>query len=184
MFTGIIEEIGTITRITRGKEHRITVESGLTNRVGDSIAVQGVCLTVTDIAKNGFTVDAMWQTQRITAINDWRKGTRVNLERALKIGDRLGGHIMLGHVDEMAKCIRRHANSLRFQVQNHNARYLIPKGSIGIDGVSLTISEVSQNIFTVHIIPFTSTHTTLGSIRAASFVNIEYDYLVKFMGPR
>jgi riboflavin synthase len=184
MFTGIIEEIGTITRITRGRVHRITIESDLVNRIGDSIAIQGVCLTVTDVTKHGFTVDAMRQTQRITTIDDWHRGSRVNLERAMKIGDRLGGHIMLGHVDDLAKCIRRRANTLRFQVQSKGARYLIPKGSIGIDGVSLTIGEASQNTFTVNLIPFTSKHTTLGTVRAASFVNIEYDYLVKFMQMR
>jgi len=184
MFTGIIEEIGTIARITRGSVQRITIDSSLTNRVGDSIAIQGICLTVTDITKHGFTVDAMRQTQRITTIDDWHKGTCVNLERALMIGDRLGGHIMLGHVDELAKCIRHHANTLKFQIQSGNKRYLISKGSIGINGVSLTISEVAHNTFTVNLIPFTSQHTTLGTIKAATFANIEYDYLVKFMGSR
>ena len=181
MFTGIIEDIGTITRITRGKIHKITIDSELTNHVGDSIAVQGICLTITDIIRHGFTVDAIKQTQRITTIDDWQKGARVNLERALKISDRLGGHIMLGHVDELAKCIRRYGNTLKFQVRSTNARYLISKGSIGIDGVSLTISEVSQNTFTVNIIPFTLQHTTLNAIKINSFVNIEYDYLMKFL---
>lgn len=184
MFTGIIEDVGTITRITRGKIQKITIDSGLTNRIGDSIAIQGICLTVTDVIKNGFTVDAIKQTQHITTINDWHKGTRVNLERALKIGDRLGGHIMLGHVDELAKCIRCYANTLKFQVKSTHARYLAPKGSIGIDGVSLTISEVSQNTFAVNTIPFTLQHTTLNAVRIHSYVNIEYDYLVKFLQTR
>jgi len=184
MFTGIIEEIGTITRITRGKVQKITITSSLTNCIGDSISVQGICLTVTDVAKHGFTVDAMRQTQRVTTIDDWHKGTQVNLERALKIGDRLGGHIMLGHVDELAKCIRRYANTIKFQTGSRYARYLVPKGSVGIDGVSLTISEVVQNTFTVNLIPFTAQHTTLGKIRTNSFVNIEYDYLAKFLSSR
>jgi riboflavin synthase len=184
MFTGTIEEVGTITKITKGMVRNITVASTLTNRVGDSIAIQGICLTVTDVTARSFSVQAMQQTKRITTLNDWRKGSKVNLERALKLGERLGGHIMMGHVDEVAKCIRQSSNALHFQISIPNAQYLVPRGSIGIDGVSLTISDISRNIFAVNLIPFTTAHTTLGAVRVNSFVNVEFDYITKIMRQR
>jgi riboflavin synthase len=184
MFTGIIEEIGTIKQLTRGTVQKITIASNLKNAKGDSVAIQGICLTVTNVTAHGFSVEAVRQTERITTLNDWHKGKKVNCERALKLGDRLGGHIMLGHIDEVAKCIRRAGATFHFQVSTAGAKYLVPKGSIGIDGVSLTISEVMQTIFTVNIIPFTADHTTLGAVRSNSFVNVEFDYLAKFMRPQ
>lgn len=184
MFTGIIEELGTIKQITRGSIHRITIATDLNNKIGDSVAIQGICLTVTKISTGTFLVETMPQTKNATTLNTWRKGMKVNLERALKLGDRLGGHIMLGHVDEVAKCIRHTGNTFHFQVSSAGARYLVPRGSIGIDGVSLTIAEVKQNVFSVNIIPFTKQQTTLEALRINTFTNIEFDYLVKFMHPR
>ena len=179
MFTGIIEEKARIQKITQGAVWRIAVTSHLITKKGDSIAIQGVCLTVTDTDKKGFTVEAMRQTKRVTTVPDWRAGDYVNCERALKMGDRIGGHILLGHVDEVGKMIRKQANAFFFQISRQNARYLIDKGSIGINGASLTISTVSRNIFSVSLIPYTLETTTFGNLRTGAFVNIEYDYLVK-----
>lgn len=181
MFTGIIEDMGKISRISKGTVQRIHIESDLKIKKGNSIAIQGTCLTVTDIDKKGFFVEAMRQTKGITTLSGWRVGYCVNLERALKIDERLGGHILLGHVDERGKLIRIRGNDYYFQVSHHGARYLIPKGSIGIDGISLTIGTISKNIFSVSIIPYTLKNTTLGVLKIGSFVNIEYDYLVKIL---
>jgi riboflavin synthase len=179
MFTGIIEEKGRINKIIKGKVYKIHIESGLKNKPGDSIAIQGTCLTVTDVDKKGFTVEAMRQTKMITTLSEWQMGSYVNLEQALKLGDRLGGHILLGHVDEVGKLIRIKGNEYYFQVGTQNVKYLIPKGSIGIDGVSLTISSVSKNVFSVNLIPFTLKNTTLGALKPGSFANLEFDYLAK-----
>lgn len=181
MFTGIIEEKGRISSITRSKVQKITIASGLEVKKGDSIAVQGVCLTVTGIDKNGFAVDVMRQTRGVTTLPGWRAGEEVNLERALRITDRLGGHIMLGHVDEVGKLLRIKANEYFFQIKPDNMKYIIPKGSIGIDGTSLTIASIADRSFSVSLIPFTLNNTTLGRLRTGAAVNIEYDYLAKLV---
>ncbi len=184
MFTGIIEEKAKIRTISKGAVQRIVVASHLETKEGDSIALQGVCLTVTETLKDGFVIEAMRQTKRITTIPDWHAGRYVNCERALKLGDRIGGHILLGHIDEVGKMIRRQQNAYFFQISTQNAHYLIDKGSIGIDGVSLTISSISRNVFSVSLIPHTLETTTLGGLKPGSFVNIEYDYLVKILSVR
>lgn len=184
MFTGIIEEKAKIRTISKGAVQRIAVASNLETKEGDSVSLQGVCLTVTDANDKGFAVEAMRQTKRITTIPDWHTGSYVNCERALKMGDRIGGHILLGHIDELGKMIRKQQNEYFFQISTQNAHYLIDKGSIGIDGVSLTISNISRNIFSVSLIPHTLETTTFGSLKSGSFVNIEYDYLVKILSVR
>ena len=181
MFTGIVEEKGTITKIVRSKVQVISIASQLEVKKGDSIGIQGICLTITNIDKNGFSVQAMRQTKRVTTLPDWKTGDEVNLERSLMLNSRLGGHIVLGHVDEIAKCIRINSNEYTFQVGPQNTCYLVPKGSICIDGVSLTISMSSKSIFAINLIPYTLEHTTLGRIKPGSFVNIEYDYLAKLV---
>jgi riboflavin synthase len=181
MFTGIIEEKGKIISISGAKIQKITIRSDLEVQKGDSIAIQGICLTVTEMAKNGFTVDVMRQTRGVTTLNQWRVGDHVNLERALRIGDRLGGHIMLGHVDEAGKLVRTKSNEYFFRMNAANAPYVVPKGSIGIDGVSLTIASIASNVFSVSLIPYTLNNTTLGLLRTGTHVNIEYDYLVKLL---
>ena len=184
MFTGIIEEKGRISKIIPGKAHSIHIQSNLENRQGDSIAIQGICLTVTNVGEKEFVVEAMRQTERITTLSDWRVGDYVNLERALKIGDRIGGHILLGHVDELSTCIRIKTNEYFFRIAPKNRKYLIPKGSIAIDGVSLTVASISKHIFSVSLIPYTLKMTTLGNLKTGSFVNIEYDYLAKILTDR
>jgi riboflavin synthase len=133
------------------------------------------------VRKRGFMAQAMVQTRDITTLSCWRTGDSVNLERALSTNGRIGGHIMLGHVDETGRLIRISGNVYHFQIHPNNTAYLISKGSIGIDGVSLTISSKSQNIFAVSLIPYTLKTTTLGDLRLRSPVNIEYDYLVKIL---
>jgi riboflavin synthase len=132
---------------------------------GDSIAIQGACLTITDVNKTGFFVEVMKQTRGITTVSQWKVGEYVNLERALKMGERLGGHILLGHVDELGKFIRIRENEYYFHINTQNAKYLIPKGSIGVNGVSLTLATISKNIFSVSLIPYTLKKTTLGSLK-------------------
>lgn len=182
MFTGIIEEKGKIVSITKSTVLKIKIASGLQVKKGDSVAVQGICLTVTDVIKNGFTVDAMQQTLGVTTLGYWRAGDQVNLERALRIGDRLGGHIMLGHVDDVGKLVKIKSNEYSFEIDRKYTIYLVPKGSVGIDGASLTVSSINKTILSVSLIPYTKKLTTLGSLRIGRKVNIEYDYLAKFLG--
>ncbi len=181
MFTGIIEEKGKIISITRSRVQKIKILSGLQVNKGDSIAVQGICLTITDVTKNGFTIDAMQQTLGVTTLKNWRTGDHINLERALRVGDRLGGHIMLGHVDDVGTLTKIKSNEYSFQVDPKYTSYVIPKGSIGIDGASLTVSSIGKNILSVSLIPYTLEHTALGGLRIGARVNIEYDYLAKFL---
>jgi riboflavin synthase len=181
MFTGIIEEKGKIISISRAKVQQIKIRSDLQLNEGDSIAVQGICLTVTSVSKGGFTVDAMRQTLGATTLSDWHGGVFVNLERALRIGDRLGGHLMLGHVDDVGQLSKIKANEYFFRIDPDYAVYVVPKGSIGIDGASLTVSSIEKDTVSVSLIPYTLKNTALGSLRIGARVNIEYDYLAKFL---
>jgi riboflavin synthase len=181
MFTGIVEEKARIYKISRGRVQRIFIHSELAINKGDSIAIQGICLTITEVNHHGFAVETMTRTKEITTLMRWRVGDYVNLERSLKIGDRLGGHILLGHIDETGKLVKKTGTQYAFQINLHNTKYLVPKGSIGIDGVSLTIGTVSKNIFSVYLIPYTLSHTTVGSLKVGTSVNIEYDYLAKIL---
>lgn len=181
MFTGIIEERGRILSISRAGVQQIKIDSGLQVNKGDSIAVQGVCLTVTGLTKQGFVVDAMKQTLGATTLNYWRAGDDVNLERALRVGDRLGGHIMLGHVDDVGRLVRVKKNEYFFEINPEYAPCVIAKGSIGVDGVSLTVSSVTGKRLSVSLIPYTLQNTALGSLRVGGRVNIEYDYLAKIL---
>lgn len=179
MFTGIIEAQGVIRRIVPGRVRTVTVRTDLTGKAGDSIAVNGICLTVTAAGKAEFTVEATAQTMDRTTLPSWKARDRVNLERALAVGDRLGGHFVLGHVDETGKLVRVAANEYVFQASSRNRSWLVPRGSIAIDGISLTIGKVSGNLFSVYAIPHTLKNTTLGAARPGSLVNVEYDYLLK-----
>jgi riboflavin synthase len=181
MFTGIIEEKGKIISISRSRVQKIKISSALQVNKGDSIAVQGICLTVTDVLKNGFTVDAMQQTLGVTTLRNWHAGDHLNLERALRIGDRLGGHIMLGHVDDVGKLVKIKSNEYAFEIDPKYITYVVPKGSIGIDGVSLTVSSIAKRSLSVSLIPYTLKHTALGDLRIGAKVNVEYDYLAKFL---
>ena len=187
MFTGIIEAIGTVRECRRkpgGAWAHIgaaPLAEGL--RVGDSIAVDGACLTVTALKGDGFTCDLSAETLDRTTLGTLRAGSRVNLERPLCLGDRLGGHLVSGHVDAVGEVAGRTSQGdgefWRFRFPQDLAPLLVMKGSIAVDGISLTIAELSRDTFGVALIPHTLHHTTLGGKRAGDPVNLEADLLGK-----
>jgi riboflavin synthase len=192
MFTGIIEELGRISRWERTAEGgaRLTIDAPLATadaRHGDSIAVSGVCLTVVDLDAGRFTADVMGQTLAVSAIADLSEGDQVNLERAAKVGDRLGGHIVQGHVDGVATLLQvRDEGSwrvLRFSLPADLAPLVVDKGSIAVAGTSLTVSTVGRDDdghwLEVSLIPETLTATTLGGLAVGARVNLETDVLAR-----
>ncbi len=186
MFTGLVEAQGKIRRVTAAGARRyfeITAPFAGELKPGDSIAVNGCCLTVTKITADGFATEATGPTLSQTTLGSLRAGTPVNLERALRVGDRLGGHILLGHIDEVArvKSVHRLAGAIQLviAIRPENRRYLVEKGSIAVDGVSLTIQNCQKTEFTVSIITHTWENTTLKHLHPGAKVNIEYDILVK-----
>jgi len=189
MFTGLIETTGRVVGFQRhGEGGLVKVESALPIAeidVGDSVAVNGACLTVTDKIGRVVTFDVSPESIARTTIGRLHSGNRVNLERALKLGDRLGGHIVSGHIDCCAKLTRIESRSgnrqLHFSLPAEKSRYLVEKGSVTIDGISLTVNEVSQNGFSVNIIPHTFVNTTLEQIRTGDEVNIETDIIGKYV---
>ncbi len=190
MFTGIIKAMGRIERMTpTGGDVRLTVKSdGLPWReyeIGDSIAVNGVCLTVVGLHNDGFDTDVSNETLDVTALKSLEPGASVNLEPALAAGERLGGHLVSGHVDCTGRVtdIYEDARSLRFEFElpAEFARYVAKKGSICIDGVSLTINAVKANGFSVNIIPHTAEVTIFGGYQSGSVVNIEVDLVARYL---
>jgi len=154
-------------------------------KIGASIACAGPCLTVTDKDEGWFAVDASAETLSKTTLGDWTEGTQINLERALKVGDEMGGHIVTGHVDGVAKVvsITPEGDSLRFvfEAPSEFARYVAPKGSLCLDGVSLTVNEVDGSRFGMNIIPHTQTATTFGNLKPGDRVNFEIDVLARYV---
>lgn len=192
MFTGIVEEAGEITEVVHlpGEALRLVVRGPVVTegtRHGDSIAVNGVCLTVTDLGDQTFAADVMRETLVRSSLRDARAGLRVNLERAVQPTARLGGHIVQGHVDGTGTLISRtrseHWDVLRFGMPASMARYLVDKGSIAIDGVSLTVSAVDPagQWFEVSLIPTTLALTTLGDREVDDIVNLEADVIAKYV---
>ncbi|GAA3356738.1 MULTISPECIES: riboflavin synthase [Saccharopolyspora] len=185
MFTGIVEELGTVTSVEEdGDGVRLTVEGPLVTsdaKHGDSIAVNGVCLTVVDSGAGRFTVDVVAETVRRSAIRHITAGDRVNLERAMALGDRLGGHIVQGHVDGTAVLLESDGDLTRFELPAGLSHYLVEKGSITVDGVSLTVVGAGRTEFSVALIPTTRELTTLGVRRPGEEVNIEVDVLAKHL---
>jgi riboflavin synthase len=187
MFTGITEAMGSIRLLTRrGEEALVEVETsmGLDDvRIGDSIAVSGVCLTVTARRSKRFTADLSGETLFRTTFRHLSAGDRVNLEKALRVGDRLGGHIVLGHVDGVGRIVEQtpHSGSLilGFEIDPGIGRYVVAKGSIAVDGISLTVNRCKNNRFYANIIPHTAAGTTLGFKKAGDEVNIETDVLAR-----
>ena len=187
MFTGIIEGLGKIMTISCG---HIDVETRLDDiRAGDSIAVNGICLTVTRLRAKGvdkciLSFDYTPETFSVTSFKSVRTGTRVNLERALKASSRFGGHIVSGHVEAIGTLLAiapvGNSRIYRFSLPESIARYVVPKGSIAIDGISLTVVEVTAKWFTVSVIPHTMTNTTLSSLRPTVPVNLEADMLARY----
>jgi riboflavin synthase len=190
MFTGLIETIGTVAGIEkRGAAARLVIKSSLPAgevSLGDSIAVNGICLTVVGMEAGTHAFDLSPESLDRTAFRKLGRGSRVNLERALRLSDRLGGHIVTGHVDCVAQVAERREASgnviLAFRIPRQHAPYLIEKGSVAIDGVSLTVNSVGPEDFTVNIIPHTATRTTLQEIRPGDEVNIETDIVGKYVG--
>jgi riboflavin synthase len=188
VFTGIISSIGTVKSYDKSSDGvRLTmaVDFDLGDvALGASINHAGCCLTVVAINGNSYDLDVSNETLSLTNLADWQVGTQVNLERALKIGDELGGHIVSGHVDGLAKLISVTPDGdsfrLRFEAPAPLHRFIAPKGSIALDGISLTINEVEDHIFGVNIIPHTWTHTTLSQTRVGQGVNLEVDRLARY----
>ena len=187
MFTGLVEEVGTIADLTSlGDSIRLTIQAPLVTgdaTHGASIAVDGCCLTVTDHGDGRFAADVMQESLDRTSLGSLAVGSRVNLERAAALGDRLGGHIVQGHVDATGTLTAiepsEHWTVLRFEVPEHLSRYLVEKGSVTVSGVSLTVVEIGDTHFTVSLIPTTLADTTLGSLEVGATVNLEADVLAK-----
>ena len=189
MFNGIVEEIGIVAALEHQKNLSVLkvrarkVLKG--TRLGDSIAVDGVCLTVTDKKKDILAFDMMRETVDKTSLGRLRHGDKVNLERALKAGGRISGHFVTGHVDDVGriegKIAETNYTELSIRLPKGLDKYIVPKGSVCLDGVSLTVGKVQRNSFTVYLIPFTKQITTLGAKKKGDWVNIETDILAKYV---
>lgn len=188
MFTGIVTDLGEVLEISGKGDVLFKIRTAFDVEqvpIGASIANNGVCLTVIDRGPNWFAVQASAETLDKTTLGTWTPGSKVNLERAMRIGDELGGHIVSGHVDGVARVvsIRPENDSLRFTFEAPQAlkRFVAPKGSVAIDGVSLTVNEVDGAHFGVNIIPHTKSVTTFGSYVPGSAVNMEIDMLARYV---
>ena len=189
MFTGIIEEIGEIKEINRGPLSIIltinakTVLSDI--KIGDSIATSGVCLTVTSFTQSSFKADVMPETMKRTNYNKLTVGSRVNLERAMVVGSRFGGHIVSGHIDGIGRVtgLKKDGNAIwvTIEADDNIMKYIIRKGSISIDGISLTVASVTRKDFNVSIIPMTASETTLLEKKMGDTVNLECDIVGKYI---
>jgi riboflavin synthase len=193
MFTGIVTDVGEVRSVNprAGNLHRVTIFCGYPRSEivqGASIACSGVCLTVVDAGEEGgrtwFAVDAADETLRVTTVGRWRHGSRINLERPLKFGDELGGHLVAGHVDGIATVVAREdmKEMARFALRApaELARFIAPKGSVALDGISLTVNAVEKDTFSVLIIPHTLQVTTLGALRKDENVNLEVDTMARY----
>lgn len=188
MFTGIIETLGTIKDIRKDQENlHITVTSSVTNelKIDQSVSHNGVCLTVVAISGDDFTVTAIKESIDKTNIGDWKTGDTVNLERAMKLGDRLDGHIVQGHVDQTGTCKSVEENSgswyYTFEYDESLNNITIEKGSITVNGVSLTVVNSKKNEFSVAIIPYTHEHTNFKDFKVGTKINLEFDVIGKYV---
>ena len=192
MFTGIVTDVGAIARVERRGDARVVVETAFdtaTVDLGASIACSGVCLTVVDKGPGWFAVDVSGETLSRTAPGQWTEGRRLNLERAMKLGDELGGHIVTGHVDGVAEVVavepEGDSKRVAFRAARDLAPFLAPKGSVTVDGVSLTVNTVEDEAdatrFSVNVIPHTGAATTLGQLQPGDAVNIEIDVLARYL---
>lgn len=189
MFTGIVETLGTVRKkASSGEGLRLTIETDIKwsdLMLGESIGVNGVCLTVADLTGPAFTVDVSPETISRTTMGRINIGDKVNLERALRPADRLGGHIVTGHIDATGVILSRQEQAaftlFSIQVPKGFARYVIEKGSIAVDGISLTVNDCHDYSFSVSIIPFTGRHTTIGRRKVGDVVNIEFDIIGKYV---
>ena len=190
MFTGIIKAVGTIERIEKkGGDLRLTITSAdlpwSEFAIGESISINGVCLTAVEFLHNGFVADVSVETTDVTALANLAEGSKVNLEPSISVGERLGGHLVSGHVDCVGRIKTRETDArsvkLVIGIPLEISRYIAKKGSVCIDGVSLTVNEVSDNSFSVNIIPHTADATIIGDYRSGTEVNIEVDLLARYV---
>ena len=188
MFTGIVTDLGKIRSIEKRGDTRIEIETSYDMDdvdMGASIACSGPCLTVIEKGPGWFAVEASAETLAKTGLGDWEVGTPINLERAMRIGDELGGHIVSGHVDAVAKIVdmQPEGDSMRFMFEApaEFARYIAPKGSVSLDGVSLTVNEVQESRFGVNIISHTQGETTFGSRKVGDRINMEIDTIARYV---
>jgi len=188
MFTGIITDLGRVQRLRRGDLLDLTIATAFdisTIPIGASIACSGACLTVVAVEPGAFSVQASLETLAYTTLGRWEVGMPVNLERSLRLGDELGGHLVLGHVDGLARIVERRseAESVRFvvEVPIELAPFIAPKGSVALDGVSLTVNELAQDRFGVNIIPHTLSCTTFGQAQPGQQMNLEIDLIARYV---
>ncbi len=188
MFTGIIETLGTIQEIQKEKDNiHITVDASITAelQIDQSVAHNGICLTVVAINNNSYTVTAIDETIKKTNLRNWKVGDSVNLERAMKLGDRLDGHIVQGHVDQTATCIAAKETggswAYTFEYDEALNNLTIEKGSITVNGVSLTVVDSKKNQFSVAIIPYTHEHTNFNTFEVGTEINLEFDVIGKYV---
>lgn len=190
MFTGLVEEVGTMSSVSRkGEAMVLEIAAGLITdglKLGDSISVNGVCLTATTFHRNKFTVDVMPQTYRNTNLKDLKPGSKVNLERAMLAGGRFGGHIVQGHVDGVGTIVgmKKDQNAVVYEIAPADHvlfKYIIPKGSITVDGISLTVVEITDRGFSISIIPHTLSETLFAFKNTGDTVNLECDILGKYV---
>jgi len=188
MFTGIITDVGRVRRLRRGELLELTIATAFDTAaitIGASIACSGACLTVVAVEPGAFAVQASAETLTCTTLGDWVEGTPVNLEKSLRLGDELGGHLVLGHVDGTARIVERRpeAESVRFafEAPEELAPFIAPKGSVALDGVSLTVNEVARNRFGVNIIPHTLACTNLGTLQTGQRMNLEVDLIARYV---
>ncbi len=188
MFTGIITDVGRIRNVERRGDTRFAVATSYDTasiEIGASIACHGACLTVVDKGEDWFAVDVSAETLACTCLGDWRVGEPINLERALRVGDELGGHIVTGHVDGIGTIVERRAEGdsirLEFEAPRQLARFIASKGSVTVNGASLTVNQVDGNRFGVNLIPHTLAHTTFGDAGLKDRVNLEIDVLARYV---
>jgi riboflavin synthase len=192
MFTGIVTALGTVRSIRplgNGQDMRLTIATPWQDMasiaIGASIACSGCCLTATELGPDWFAADASAETLACTTLGRWRAGTRINLERSLRMGDELGGHIVSGHVDGIGEAVsatpENASTRWTFRVPHHLARFIAAKGSVAVDGVSLTVNAVDGDTFGVNVIPHTAEVTTFGSLAPGDAVNIEIDMLARYV---
>jgi riboflavin synthase len=190
MFTGIISAIGEIADLEqRGGDVRLSISAGSLGmgdvQLGDSIACNGACLTAVELHESGFVADVSVETLTLTTISGWKTGSRINLEKAMQATDRFGGHIVSGHVDGIGEVVSLHedARSWRFRIRapRELAKYVAHKGSITVDGTSLTVNHVEGAEFELNIVPHTMTHTIMGDYQVGTKVNLEVDLVARYL---
>ena len=189
MFTGIVTDVGRVRAVRdTNRDRRFEIETGFdlaTLDIGASVSHAGCCLTIVEKGESWFAVEVSGETLGLTTLDDWKQGRRVNLERAARVGDELGGHIVSGHVDGIGEVLSVESEGgshrVRVRVPKPLHRLIAPKGSITIEGVSLTVNEVEDDVFGVNLIPHTWDVTTLGELNAGARVNLEIDMLARYL---